>query len=271
MYTAAASYLDARAAGGRWLVRVEDIDLPRVVEGSATAILRTLHDFGFEWDGEVARQSLRTQHYQAALEQLTAAGLTFECSCSRSQLADEERYPGYCRGAPLRPGHPTAMRVRIEPGYVEFTDRIQGRFRQDVAAAVGDVVVRRRDQHFAYVLAVVVDDAAQGVTHVVRGADLLDNTPRQLYLQRLLGLLPPSYAHVPLLTEPDGRKLAKSSRSVHLGAGATLPQLLRVFRLLDLSPPAALEDASLAEAWGWAIGHWDIEAVPKRLAFGLDS
>jgi glutamyl-Q tRNA(Asp) synthetase len=270
LYTAAASYLDARAAGGRWLVRIEDLDVPRVVSGSAAGILRTLRRFGFEWDDEVAHQSERTEGYMAALETLRVRGLTFECSCSRSELADEERYPGHCRERPLIPGRPTATRLRVDPGFIQFTDRIQGGFRQDVAAAVGDMVLRRRDRLFAYVLAVVLDDAAQGVTHVVRGADLLDNTPRQMYLQRLLELEHPTYAHVPLLTEPDGKKLAKSSRSVHLELESALSQLITVFELLNLSPPPELSTAPIAEAWAWAIARWNADKVPKRLSHPLD-
>lgn len=270
LFTAAASYLDARANGGRWLVRIEDLDVPRVVPGSAAGILRTLQRFGFEWDDDVVRQSDRTERYVAAFDALRARGLTFECSCSRAQLADEDRYPGYCRAKPLIPGAPTATRLHIDHGLIRFTDRIQGGFRQDVASAVGDIVIRRRDQFFAYVLAVVVDDAAQHVTHVVRGADLLDNTPRQIYLQRLLQVDTPLYAHLPVLTEADGHKLAKSSRSVHLDAGSVLPQLIKVFELLDLSPPRELSDAAVSEAWGWAVERWNIGRLPKRLALPLD-
>ena len=270
LYTAAASFLDARANGGSWLVRVEDLDGPRVVPGSADAILRTLNRFGLEWDGEVVHQSDRGDRYAAALDHLRAHGLTFQCSCSRLQLADDERYPGHCRNGPLKPGTPCATRVRVDDATVQFTDRIQGTFRQNVAAAVGDMLVRRRDQLFAYVLAVVVDDAAQDVTHVVRGADLLDNTPRQIYLQRLLGLKPPDYAHAPLLTEPDGKKLAKSSRSVQLDANTPLPLIIKVFDLLNLSPPRELALATIPEAWGWAIGRWKVDRVPKRLTSRLE-
>jgi glutamyl-Q tRNA(Asp) synthetase len=270
LYTAAASFLDARANGGCWLVRVEDLDGPRVVPGSADGILRTLSRFGFEWDGEVVHQSDRSDRYAAALDDLRALGLTFQCSCSRLQLAEDERYPGHCRNGPLKPGTPCATRVRVDQATIQFSDRIQGTFRQDVAATVGDMLVRRRDQLFAYVLAVVVDDAAQRVTHVVRGADLLDNTPRQMHLQRLLGLPAPDYAHVPLLLEPDGRKLAKSSRSVQLDGGTPLPLLIKVFDLLNLSPPPELDLATIPEAWNWATARWNIDLAPRRLTSLLE-
>jgi glutamyl-Q tRNA(Asp) synthetase len=269
LYTAAASYLDARAHAGRWLLRVEDVDRPRELPGSTERIVRTLEAFGFEWDGAIVRQAQRTPHYAAALRALEARALTFECSCSRLDLAEEERYPGHCRERPLIPGVATATRLRVEPGSVQFEDRVQGIYRQDVAAAIGDVILRRKDRLAAYVLAVVVDDAAQGVTHVVRGADLLDNTPRQIHLQRLLGLATPAYAHVPVLVERDGAKLAKSARSVSLDSRAVLPQLLKVFELLGLAPPPDLAAGTLRAAWTWAIGRWDIRRVAKRLALPL--
>jgi glutamyl-Q tRNA(Asp) synthetase len=260
-----ASFLDARVHRGRWLLRVEDLDRPREIAGSADGILRTLERFGFEWDGAVTRQYERAARYEDALNALRGEHRTFACSCSRAQLADELRYPGTCRTRQLEPGTPAAIRLRVDAGQVLFTDRIQGTYRQNVAEAVGDFILRRRDQIYAYVLAVTVDDAAQGVTHIVRGADLLDNTPRQIYLQRLLGLPEPSYAHVPVLTEADGGKLAKSRRSVSLSAESPLPQLLSVFSLLGLKPPPSLASAPIAEAWGWAIAQWDLKRVPKRL------
>jgi glutamyl-Q tRNA(Asp) synthetase len=260
-----ASYLDARAHGGRWLLRIEDLDKPREVPGSAAAILRTLEQFGFEWDGQIIRQHERGELYEAALLQLAARNLTFACTCSRLQLEDDLRYAGTCRERVLIEGMRTAIRLRIDPGYITFTDRIQGTFRQDVSAAVGDIILRRRDQIFAYLLGVVVDDAAQGITHIVRGADLLDNTPRQIYLQRLLGMAEPHYAHVPVLTEADDAKLAKSRRSVHLSAASPLPQLLAVLSMLGLAPPASLRAADIREVWAWAIAEWSINKVPTRL------
>jgi len=271
LYTAVASYLDARANGGRWLVRMEDLDPPREIEGSAAHIIATLEAFGFQWDGEIVRQSARSAHYASTIEQLRARGLTFECSCSRQDLADEERYAGLCRERPQNPGIPTATRLRVDPLEIAFTDRIQGIYRQDVSLAVGDVILRRRDRLFAYLLAVVVDDAAQGVTHVVRGGDLLDNTPRQIYLQRQLGLSTPIYAHVPVLVEPDGSKLAKSARSIPLEPRVALPQLMRVFQLLGLAPPPELAGATIETAWNWATDQWDIRRVARRLTLPVNS
>jgi glutamyl-Q tRNA(Asp) synthetase len=271
LYAAAASYLDARANGGRWLVRMEDVDRTREVPGAAAGILGTLESFGFEWDGQIVRQAERDAHYSAALEALEARGLTFACTCSRLMLAEEERYPGSCRLRAPQPGIASAIRLKVNPREVQFIDRIQGACRQDVALAVGDVILRRRDRLFSYLLAVVVDDAAQGVTHVVRGADLLDNTPRQIYLQQELGLPTPIYAHVPVLVEADGSKLAKSARSVRLDPDQAMPQLLHVFTLLGLDPPSAIADGGIAAAWAWAKGLWDTNRVASRQTLHLDT
>jgi glutamyl-Q tRNA(Asp) synthetase len=270
LYTAAASFLDARAQRGRWLVRIEDLDRPRELAGAAKRILQTLEQFGFAWDGAIVRQADRNSLYDAALQRLSAANLTFACSCSRAQLEDELRYPGTCRDRSLPPGAQTAIRLAVDPRLITFTDRIQGTYRQDIAAAVGDIVLKRRDQLYGYVLAVVVDDAEQGVTHVVRGADLLDNTPRQILLQQLLGYPEPKYAHVPVLIEEDGSKLAKSRRSVGLSADSPVAQLLNVFSLLGLKPPASLAGATIGTAWEWAIGQWSLSKVPKRLDLRLN-
>ena len=261
-----ASFLDARAHGGRWLLRVEDLDRPREVAGAADRILGTLEAFGFEWDGEIVRQRDRTGHYLRALQTLQARRLIFECSCSRLQLEEETCYPGTCRTGPAISGVPTAARLRVEPGFVLFSDRIQGTYRQDVGRTVGDFILKRRDQVAAYQLAVVIDDAEQGITHIVRGADLLDNTPRQIYLQQLLSLPQPAYAHVPVLTEPDDTKLAKSRRSVSVDIKSPAKQLFETFKMLGLEPPHLLGTAELGDLWAWAIGQWDIKRVPKRLS-----
>lgn len=243
---------------------MEDLDRPREVAGSAAGILQTLEQFGFEWDGLV-RQSERGHLYADGLCRLEAELRTYACTCSRAQVEDELRYPGTCRNRLTAQGVPAAIRVRIDSREIRFTDRIQGKYRQEVAAAVGDIILKRRDNVVAYVLAVVVDDAEQGVTHIVRGADLLDNTPRQIYLQQLLRLAEPRYAHVPVLIEPDGAKLAKSRRSVGAAKDSPLPQLLNVFSLLGLAPPAGLASGPISAAWSWAIGQWSVDKVPHRL------
>jgi glutamyl-Q tRNA(Asp) synthetase len=248
---------------------MEDVDGSRVVAGSADRILATLQSFGFEWHGEVLRQSDRAFAYRAALETLHRRGLTFGCSCSRLELASEPRYPGHCRHGPQQPGADLAIRLRVDPGHVQFTDCVQGTFRQDVSVASGDLILKRRDGWFAYLLAVVVDDAYQGVTKVVRGADLLDHTAAQIYLQRQLGLPSPIYAHVPALVEPDGGKLSKSARSVPLDRDATLRQLLYVFELLGLAPPRSLAGGPLASAWAWACERWELKRLARQPSLTL--
>ena len=243
---------------------MEDVDRPREVPGAAAGILATLEAFGFQWDGFVLRQSERRAAYQRALDRLAAHGLTFQCSCSRSDLAEEVRYPGHCRRGPREASAATATRLKVEPGIVNFIDRIQGEYSQDVAQEVGDPILRRRDGLYAYLLAVVVDDAHQGVTHVVRGADLLDNTPRQIYLQRLLGLPTPVYTHVPILAEPDGSKLAKSARSVRVDRGRPAAQLTYLLEILGLAPPPALAHGPLRSLWDWAVGQWHLDRVERR-------
>ncbi|MGQ0383532.1 MAG: tRNA glutamyl-Q(34) synthetase GluQRS [Gammaproteobacteria bacterium] len=275
LLAAAGSYLSARGKGGRWLVRIEDLDHDRCIPGMAGQFLETLARFGFEWDGSVEYQSRRASHYAAALEALRAAGRSFPCRCSRSQLAaaalepgSEPVYPGTCRNDAQAATVPHATRFRIDDGVapVEFLDEWQGVIRQDCKREAGDFVIRRRDGHAAYHLAVVVDDALQGVTEVVRGADLLSSTPRQILLQRALGLATPHYGHLPLLTEPDGQKLAKSRRAVPLEPDAAPRQLWEVLGLLEQQPPDVLSRAPVAAIWDWAFVHWR----PARLAGCLE-
>jgi glutamyl-Q tRNA(Asp) synthetase len=263
------SFLDARHHGGRWLVRIEDLDAPRVVRGSAEEILRLLEALGLSWDGEVVWQSKRSALYAAALTSLESRGLTFKCSCSRRALAGQRGgdaetpgsgaspYPGTCRNGPTRPGA-TAVRFRIDDREtVRFDDGIQGRCELRLAE-LGDVVVRRRDGLAAYQLAVVVDDAAQGITDVVRGADLLASTGWQIAIGRALGLAPVRYAHLPLVVEPDGRKLAKSRRSVPVDTRQAGAWLARALGLLCQEPPAELAREAAPAVLGWGIAHWDI-------------
>jgi len=240
---------------------MEDLDRERELPGCADAILHTLERLGLEWDGTVEYQSTRTAHYHEALTSLSARGLTYECSCSRRERLADGGYPGTCRGGPRRRG-PTAIRFRVDDEeLVAFDDRVQGGTRFALAER-GDVIVKRRDGAFAYQLAVVVDDALQGVTDVVRGADLLDSTPWQLSLQRALALPTPRYAHLPLIVEPGGRKLAKSRRSVALDARTPTAELCTALTLLRQDYPAELKLGSPREVLDWARKSWD----PGRFA-----
>ena len=224
LVAAVGSWLFARAEGGRWLVRIEDLDTPRVVAGSGEEILAALRRYGLQWDGEVVWQSQRIVLYERALTSLRERGLAYDCACSRAELqraasaplGAEAVYPGTCRDG-LPPGRVArAVRFLVPPGVIAFDDAIGGHIEEDVAATTGDFVIKRADGPFAYQLAVVVDDAEQGVTQVVRGGDLLSSTPRQIALQRALGLPTPSYAHLPLVLGPDGTKLGKRDGALPL-------------------------------------------------------
>lgn len=269
LITALASFADARAQGGEWLVRIEDLDRPREVPGAAARILDSLRALGMDWDREVLRQSERAALYEGELERLVAAGLTYPCACSRAEIARAGRpgpegpiYPGTCRGG-LPAGRPArTLRLRADAPPIEFDDRIQGHVAERVAETVGDYVLRRADGIHAYQLAVVVDDARQGINQVVRGADLLASTPRQILLQRHLGLASPTYAHVPLALGPDGRKLSKSLASTPVDAADPLPALLRAWAFLGQLPPP--KRPTLAAFWSHAIRHWAIERTPAR-------
>jgi len=265
LVAALASYLDARSVGGRWLMRMEDLDPPREEPGAQAAILNALESYGFEWDGEMVRQSDRHDAYAEVLNRLFNHGLAYACTCSRKQLEPYHGiYPGFCRNA----GHGTedaAIRLRVPELEYHFIDRVQGEYRQHLGREVGDFVIRRRDGLYAYQLAVVLDDAWQGITDIVRGADLLDSTPRQLYLQELLGLPQPRYLHIPLITQPDGHKLGKSYRSPPLTEDQATPLLLRALRALGQKPGAELAYASPREVLNWGIAHWDAVLIPRTL------
>lgn len=266
LFAALASYLDARAVGGGWLLRMEDIDPPREMPGAQAAIVETLRRYGFVWDGAMLRQSQRQAAYEAAIEHLLDAGLAYACTCSRKQLqAYPGAYPGFCRDAGHSP-RDAAIRLRVPDREYIFCDRVQGDYRQHLGREVGDFVIRRRDGLVAYQLAVVLDDAWQGVTDVVRGADLLDSTPRQLYLQELLGLPQPRYLHLPLIIQPDGNKLGKSYRSPPLAPNEASPLLLRALRALGQQPAAELTGTPAAEILTWAIVHWDAGRIPRTRA-----
>lgn len=260
LVAALASWLDARAAGGRWHVRIEDLDAPRAQAGAASQILRTLEGFGLDWDGEVSYQSARTERYGAALARLS--GHTYACGCSRREIADSslglaadgaQIYPGTCRGG-LPPGKPArAIRVKTDGLAVEFVDRVQGAQRQQIGREVGDFVLLRADGQFAYQLAVIVDDAEQGITDVVRGADLLDSTARQICLQRLLGFSQPRYLHVPAAVNAAGEKLSKQTGALPVEPSAAV--LRKALAFLGQSETGDLREALRA---------WDPARIPAR-------
>jgi len=257
LVAAVGSFLDARHRGGRWLVRIEDLDIARVVPGSDSEILRTLESFGLLWDGEVEYQSRHTDRYAKSLESLAARGSTFQCSCSRRELSvtGDSGYPGTCRQGPTRPG-PTATRFQVPDLRVSFEDRAQGPREFDLRA-LGDVVIRRRDGVIAYQLAVVVDDACQAVTDVVRGCDLLESTAWQIALQRALGIPPVRYLHLPLIVDGASEKLSKTRRSLALDPELASTQLAVALKALQHAPPAELEHESPRVLLEWARRAWD--------------
>jgi glutamyl-Q tRNA(Asp) synthetase len=271
LVAAVGSHLQTKSSRGEWLIRIEDLDTPRTQPGAADAILRTLEICGFEWDGAVVYQSARRALYENALALLRARALAYDCSCSRAEIqalvsADsledgELHYPGICRDRPRHPDRQMAARFRVPEHSIEFTDRLQGKVCLDLTDSIGDFVIKRRDGLFAYQLAVVIDDHEQGITEIVRGADLLYNTPRQIALQDALGFRTPTYAHLPVATDECGRKLSKSTAALEVDLDRPAAVLLAVFAFLNQSPPAELRATSVGEVWAWAKSHWNIDAL----------
>lgn len=276
LVAALASYLEARQQQGEWLLRMEDLDTPRNMPGAADAILRSLEAFGFEWDGAVVYQSERHDLYAAALARLQEGGLVYPCGCTRKEIADSAIhgiegaiYPGTCRSG-LPPGKTArAWRIRAENRTIGFDDAIQGHVAQNLARDIGDFVLKRADGFYAYQLAVVVDDADQGITHVVRGADLLDSTPRQIYLQQVLGLPAMHYAHIPVVLNAQGEKLSKQTQAAAVDDRQPATQLWQALDFLQQSPPAAIRNAPLADIWQWADQNWQLSRIkPTKLSAG---
>ncbi len=270
LVAAVASYLDAKHAGGEWLVRIDDLDPPRIVRGAADDILHALAACGMQWDGAVVYQCTRFDAYHAALHRLRGSGLVYPCACSRREIADSALsgiegavYPGTCRGGPAPGKIARAWRVDTRGADIVFDDAIQGRVRQDLQSAIGDFVLYRADRVFAYQLAVVIDDAEQGITDIVRGADLLDSTPRQIYLQRLLGLATPHYCHAPVAVNARGEKLSKQTLASPIDTARPFPALINALRFLGQQPPEELARADIATLWRWAIPNWRLERVPR--------
>ena len=265
LVAAVASYLQARTHRGRWLLRIEDIDPPREQAGADEIIVRTLEHYGFEWDGDIILQSASTAAHELALQQLVDLGHAYPCGCSRRQLANVPRgplgpiYPGTCRnGCELTD---TAIRVRTDDQTIEFDDCLQGNYAQCLETESGDFVIRRRDGLIAYQLAVVVDDELEGITEVVRGIDLIDSTPRQIWLQRLLGYATPRYLHVPVVTHENGDKLSKLTGAPGIPWDNAPAVLVSALRALQQNPPNELAQSTLPKVWDWATQNWSLSGM----------
>ena len=273
LVAAVGSYLDARANGGEWLLRIEDLDRSRSRREAADTILRTLEAFAFEWDGEVVMQSRRLDHYHAALTCLQRDGEAYPCACSRREIAACAPapavdgglvYPGSCRAGLAAGRVPRAWRMRVPDREIAFDDRVQGPVQQNLARAVGDFILLRADGQYAYQLAVVVDDAAQGVNAVVRGVDLLDSTARQIWLQQCLALPTPTYAHLPVVTNAAGEKLSKQTCAAAVDAAGGSAVLAAALHFLGHPVPQEVCSGPLHDFWRWAIAAWSMARVPVQ-------
>lgn len=262
--TAVASYLDARHAHGRWLVRMEDIDPPREMPGATDRILRQLESHGLHWDGTVLYQSTRSEAYLEALQHLRDAGLAYPCHCSRQQLRERGGlHPRRCIYSGT-PGDPHALRLAVaEDSEIGFADLLQGHQQQHIKREVGDFVLLRKDGLFAYQLAVVIDDAYQDINCIIRGSDLLDSTARQIYLQQLLGFPQPAYGHLPVAVDLAGNKLSKQNLALPVDEHCATDNLWTVMQWLAMSPPADLRRATPGELLAWGVSHWQRQSLPQ--------
>ena len=273
LLAAVASFAEAKRKGGQWLLRIEDIDPPREQPGADELILEALEAYGFEWDGPVTYQSTFTPHHRRLVEEMLGDGRAYPCSCSRRDLADVPRgplgaiYPGTCRTGTATDD--VAIRVRTEDERIAFTDRLQGEVSQRLESESGDFIIRRRDGLIAYHLAVVVDDFDQGVTEIVRGIDLLDSTPRHIWLQRLLGFPTPDYMHIPVALNREHQKLSKLTGAAGISISDPGPVLYNALKALRQSPPADLAAATPETQWQWVLETWD--ATPLRGVKAVDA
>jgi len=272
LVAAVGSYLDAKHQHGRWMVRVEDLDTPRTINGAASDILGTLEAHGLLWDEDVIYQSQRTAVYQEAFHRLKENGAVYPCACSRREIADsalqrgdELIYPGTCRNGIAQGRDARAWRVRVNDTRISFNDRMQENIAQDLASEVGDFVVLRADGLFAYQLAVVVDDATQGITDVVRGSDLLYSTPRQIYLQQLLGLTTPAYMHLPVAVNAQGQKLSKQTLAQPVEKNNAASTLFNALVFLRQNPPAEIRLGTIDQMMAWAVANWQLQRLSNCL------
>ncbi len=263
LYTALAGFLQARSQQGLWLLRIDDLDIPRNVKGSADSIQRTLEVFGLHWDGSIAYQSQHIEFYKYFINELQVRELIYPCTCSRKELINSARseqhsdiYPGICRDGKIKPDSDYALRIKTDSRNIDFQDQMQGFFSYDLARQYGDFVVKRKDNIIAYQFAVVIDDHLQQVNQIVRGHDLLAETPKQIYLQQLLGLYTPAYIHVPVIVDRQGYKLSKQTQAVAVALTSPGQVVFELLGLLKQSPPVELKQAPITELLDWAIAHW---------------
>jgi glutamyl-Q tRNA(Asp) synthetase len=279
LLAAVSSYLQARCANGKWLLRIENIDLPREQIGADTEIITALHAFGFEWDDSATYQNNFNARHEAIIAGLLSTGTAYECACSRRDLADAKRgplgaiYPGTCRQGQSAADFAIRMQTNNDP--IEFVDELQGPQSQRLESESGDFIIKRRDGLIAYHLAVVADDFDQGITEIVRGIDLLDSTARHIHLQRILNFSTPTYAHIPVVANRDGQKLSKLTGAPAINADGAVPTLLAALEALYQGPPKSLANGNLHNIWEWAIENWDIsrlrsvESIPAEpLGYG---
>lgn len=270
LLAALASYLQARAQGGRWLLRIDDVDTPRVKSGAERRIVQALNHYGLRWDGTILRQSTREAAYGRAIDRLKALRSAFDCGCTRREARagkpglEGPIYPGTCRGGLPEGRTPRSVRFRVDDRTLCIDDRIQGLYRQTLDCDIGDFVIRRADGIVAYQLATVLDDHEQVVTEIVRGADLLSSTPRQLAIYQALDFPIPHYAHLPLLVDGAGEKLGKSTGAPPLDGQEPARQLFHCLDLLGQQPPDLLRATSVGRVLRWATDNWSLEAVPRK-------
>ncbi len=271
LVTAVASYLDARSKQGKWLLRMEDLDKPREVKGAAENILSTLEAYGFEWDDTVIYQSRRYDTYESILAKLKQMQCVYPCTCTRKEIADSSEqtgiegaiYPRTCLHHTIKAHHPIAWRIKTSDTSIHFKDVIQGDIEQNITNEIGDFVLKRADGQFAYQLAVVVDDAEQGVTNVVRGADLLNSTTRQIFIQQLLGFSQPTYMHIPIVKNELGQKLSKQTLAAPLEISQANTTLWQALAFLNQNPPQSLKHGTIEQLWGWATPHWLTKSIHR--------
>lgn len=270
LLAAVASYLQAKSSSGMWLLRVEDIDPPRQQDGAIEDILSALERYGFQWDGPVGYQGDNVERHRQVIAELRAAGHAYPCSCSRRDLVTATQgplgavYPGTCRNG--SEGDEFAVRIRTDDDPIEFVDVLQGTQCQHLESESGDFVILRRDGLIAYHLAIVVDDYDQGITEIVRGIDLLDSTPRQIHLQRLLGYRTPAYLHIPVAENDQGQKLSKLTGAPAIPLDNVGRTLLSALDALGQQPPVELGDCSLADIWSWSIKNWQVTVMAGQTA-----